>query len=184
MLQYIAELDGSILLFIQEFLRLEWLDPLVLFLTSLGNAGALWILLAGLLLIQKKYRKTGYAVAVSLLVGAFITNLLLKNWVCRPRPYDVIPELQALVTARDWSFPSGHSTSSIAAATVMLCQLPKKAGVPAFVIAVLICLSRLYVGVHYPTDVLAGILIGVLSAVAAMKITEQVMKVGENRLRD
>lgn len=181
MLQYIAELDGSILLFIQEFLRFEWLNPLVLFLTSLGNAGALWIVLAALLLIQKKYRKTGFAVAVSLLVGALITNLLLKNWVCRPRPYTVIPELHALVTARDWSFPSGHSTSSIAAATVMMCQLPRKIGIPAFVIAVLICLSRLYVGVHYPTDVAAGILIGVLSAVIARKVTEQVMKAGEKQ---
>ena len=173
MLQYIVELDGRILLFIQEFLRFEWLDPIVLFITALGNAGALWIVLAALLLVQKKYRNVGFAVTVSLLLGAVVTNLCLKNWICRPRPYTMIPELHALVTARDWSFPSGHSTSSIAAAVVILLRLPKKMGIPIFILAVLICLSRLYVGVHYPTDVLAGVMIGMVSAIAAIKLTER-----------
>lgn len=171
MFPYITELDSSILLFIQEFLRFEWLNPIVLLLTSLGNAGIVWIVLAAMLLVQKKYKKTGLAMAISLLIGFFITNLLLKNWVCRPRPYNVIPELHALVTAGDWSFPSGHSTCSMAGAVPMFCELPKKMGVPALVLAVLICLSRLYVGVHYPTDVLCGALVGVFAAVCAMRIT-------------
>lgn len=171
MLQFITELDGRILLFIQEFLRFEWLNPIVLFITSLGNAGMIWILLAVLFLVQKKYQKTGISIAVALLLGLLVTNILLKNWVCRPRPYVTIPELDALVTAADWSFPSGHSTSSMAAAVVIFCRTPKKIGIPAMILGVLICLSRLYVGVHYPSDVVCGALIGILAAVCALRIT-------------
>ena len=144
MFQPIIELDGRILLFIQEFLRLEWLDPIVLALTSLGNGGIVWIVLAALFLVQKKYQKAGLAMVVSMLLGFLVTNVILKNWVCRPRPYTVIPELHALVTAADWSFPSGHSTSSIAAATAMYYRTPRYFGVPALALAILICLSRLY----------------------------------------
>lgn len=171
MFQPIIELDGRILLFIQEFLRLEWLDPIVLALTSLGNGGIIWIVLAALLLAQKKYQKAGLAMVVSMLLGFLVTNVILKNWVCRPRPYTVIPELHALVTAADWSFPSGHSTSSIAAATAMYYRMPRYFGVPALALAILICLSRLYVGVHYPTDVLFGILAGLVSAWGALQVT-------------
>ena len=171
MFQPIIELDGRILLFIQEFLRLEWLDPIVLALTSLGNGGIVWIVLAALFLVQKKYQKAGLAMVVSMLLGFLVTNVILKNWVCRPRPYTVIPELHALVTAADWSFPSGHSTSSIAAATAMYYRTPRYFGVPALALAILICLSRLYVGVHYPTDVLFGILAGLVSAWGALQVT-------------
>ncbi len=172
MLQYIVELDGTALLFIQEYVRMEWLNPIVLFFTSLGNAGAVWIVLAAALLIQKKYQKAGLAMAISLLLGFLVTNLLLKNWVCRPRPYTAIPQLVPLVTAGDWSFPSGHSTSSMAAALAMFCRTPRRIGTPPLVLAAIICLSRLYVGVHYPTDVLCGTLIGALAAVCSLRITK------------
>ena len=172
MFPYIVEVDGRILLFIQEFLRFEWLNPIVLFLTSLGNAGIVWIVLAAALLVQKKYQRTGLAMAVSLLIGFLLTNLLLKNLVCRPRPYNVIPELHALVTAGDWSFPSGHSTCSMAGAVPMFCRLPRRAGALALVLGILICRSRLYVGVHYPTDVLCGAVIGIFAAVCALRITD------------
>lgn len=170
MFQTIIELDGRILLFIQEFLRFEWLDPIVLFLTSLGNGAIIWIVFTALLLAQKKYQKAGLAMALSMILGFLVTNVILKNWVCRPRPYTAIPELHALVTAGDWSFPSGHSTSSIAAAAAMYDRTPRYLGIPALALAILICLSRLYVGVHYPTDVLFGILAGVISAWCSLRI--------------
>ena len=109
---------------------------------------------------------------IALLLGLLVTNILLKNWVCRPRPYVAIPQLNALVTAADWSFPSGHSTSSMAAALVIFCRTPRKIGIPAIILGVSICLSRLYVGVHYPSDVVCGALIGVLAALCALKITK------------
>ncbi len=180
MLQFITELDGRILLFIQEYLRFEWLNPIVLFLTRLGDAGVIWILLAAVFLIQKKYQKTGISMAIALLLGLLATNVLLKNWVCRPRPYVTIPGLDALVTAGDWSFPSGHSTSSMAAAVVIFCRTPRKIGIPAMILGVLICLSRLYVGVHYPSDVICGALIGVLAAACALRMTRDEKQLRQN----
>lgn len=170
MLQYILNADGRILLFIQEFLRFEWLSPIVVFITGLANNGMVWILLAVLLLCFKRYRKTGTAMAVALLIGYVITNLLLKNLVMRPRPYEVLAALQPLVTEGSWSFPSGHSTCSIAAGYVMYKKLPRYMGIPAIVLAVIICLSRLYVGVHYPTDVICGALIGLFAAMCSLRI--------------
>ena len=173
MLPYILEIDGKILLWIQDFLRFDWLNPIVLFVTRLGDGGTVWIVLAALLLIGKKYRKTGGSMAIALLLGYLGTNLLLKNLVMRPRPFDAIPQLQALVHAGGWSFPSGHSTSSMAAGVVMFRQPPRPIGALALILAILICLSRLYVGVHYPTDVLCGTLIGILAALCAIKLQKK-----------
>ena len=108
--------------------------------------------------------------ATALLLGYLATNLLLKNLVMRPRPFDAIPQLEALVHAGGWSFPSGHSTSSMAASIVMFRQLPRRVGIPALALGILICLSRLYVGVHYPTDVLAGTVTGILSGWASVQV--------------
>lgn len=173
LLQFLLELDGKILLFIQDFLRFEWLTKVMKFVTSLGDGGLIWIVLAAIFLCMKRYRKTGTAMAVALLIGYLVTNLLLKNLVMRPRPYEVISGLQALIgPLGDSSFPSGHATSSIAAGVVVLKGAPKYVGITAFVLAVMIALSRLYLGVHYPTDVLAGALIGLFAAFSAKYIVK------------
>ncbi|MFG6384148.1 MAG: phosphatase PAP2 family protein [Lachnospiraceae bacterium] len=173
MLQYVMELDGRILLFIQEYLRLDCLNPFVLFITKLGDAGIIWIALTAFLLTQKKYQKAGVSMAIALILGFIMTNMLFKNMIMRPRPFDTIPELYALVPVGGWSFPSGHSTSSIAAAVAMFWHVPRNMGISALVLGILICLSRLYVGVHYPTDVLFGALLGVLAAVCALWLTRK-----------
>lgn len=173
MLKYMLEADGRVLLFIQEFLRFEWLNPIMVFITGLGDAGIVWIFFGVLLLCVKKQRKTGIEIMIALLIGYIITNLCLKNWAMRVRPYEVIATLEPLVREGDWSFPSGHSTCSMAGGYVMYRKLPKYLGIPALILGVLICLSRLYVGVHYPTDVICGGLIGVGAAICAMKIIEK-----------
>lgn len=170
MLQYIVSTDGKILLFIQKFLRFEWLNPIMLFITKLADGAILWVLLAVLLLCFRRYRKTGVGMAVALLIGYVITNLLLKNLVMRVRPYEVIAGLEPLVRAGSWAFPSGHATCSVAAGYVMYRGTPRYLGIPAIVLAVLICLSRLYVGVHYPTDVICGALIGLFAAMCALRV--------------
>lgn len=173
LLQFLLELDGKVLLFIQEYLRFGWLTEVMKFITSLGNGGVIWIVLAAILLCTKRYRKTGVAMAVALLIGYLATNLVLKNLVMRVRPYDAIEGLVSLIgPLGDSSFPSGHTTSSIAAGFVMLKGTPRYLGIPAFVLAVLIALSRMYLGVHYPTDVLAGALVGLFAAFCAKYVVK------------
>lgn len=111
-----------------------------------------------------------------------MNNLIIKNLVGRVRPYDAIRELQALVPPlRDSSFPSGHSACSFAVAVVVFRNLPKKNGVPVLVLAFLISLSRIYVGVHYPTDVVCGAIFGTLSALAAEFIVKHFAKKMESK---
>lgn len=168
MLEFFIESDGKILLYIQEFFRFQWLTKIMEFITTLGDGGAVWIVMATGLLCIKRYRKTGIAVAVALLLGFLITNVILKNLVMRPRPYEVVEGLHSLIgKVYGSSFPSGHTTSSMAAGFVMLTGQNKYLGIVAFVLAILIAFSRMYLGVHYPTDVLAGVVIGGIAAFSA-----------------
>lgn len=167
-------LEGNILLWIQENLRTDWLNPILIAITSLGNAGLFWIVLTIALLILKRTRRVGILCVMALLGSVLINNLILKNVIARIRPYEVIEGLKIIVKApMDTSFPSGHSAASFAAGVVLLRNLPKKAGIPLFVLAWLIALSRLYVGVHYPTDVAAGILSGTMIAIVVQWLYEK-----------
>lgn len=162
MIELLTNVDIQILLSIQESVRVSWLTPIVVFITSLGNAGLFWILLSALLLLSKKTRKIGVISFLALLASLFLNNLLLKNLVGRIRPYDVCGMLTPLVAKPvDFSFPSGHTGSSFASAYVMYRHLPKKAGIALLVLASCIALSRLYVGVHYPSDVFVGMFTGI-----------------------
>ncbi|MDE7233307.1 MAG: phosphatase PAP2 family protein [Lachnospiraceae bacterium] len=177
MLQFLSELDGGILLWIQEYLRNPVLTPILKVITTLGNGGAIWILLTLLILMLPKTRKVGCMMAAALLGTLLINNILLKNLVARIRPYEVIEGLTYIVRRpKEFSFPSGHAGSSFAAACIMLRRLPKRYGIPAFVLAVLISLSRLYVGVHYPSDVLFGVISGILISYVAEVIVERLWK--------
>ena len=168
-LQSVQNLDGEILLQIQQHLRTDMLTPLMKIVTFLGNGGWFWILCAVVLLAIPKTRKTGYAAVLSLIFGVIVTNLLLKNIVARPRPFAEIEALIPLIAKpTDFSFPSGHTTASFAVALVMLRMLPKKIGIPAVVLAALVAFSRLYLGVHYPTDVLAGFVVALVGSSLAV----------------
>lgn len=166
--------EANLLLWVQENMRTDWLNPIIIAITSLGNAGVFWILLTLVLLVSKKTRRVGILCMMALLGSLIINNLILKNVIARVRPYEVIEGLKIIVKApMDTSFPSGHSAASFAAGVVLLRNLPKKAGIPLFVLAWLIALSRLYVGVHYPTDVVAGILSGTLIAIFVQWLYEK-----------
>lgn len=166
-------MDGAILLFIQEFIRNDILTPFFTVITTLGNAGLIWIAISLILLFNKKTRKAGIMSICAMLMSLIVNNLILKNLVARTRPYDMIDTLIPLVNKpADFSFPSGHAGCAFAAAGVYVRNLPKRAGVPLLILAVLIALSRLYVGVHYPTDVLVGLIIGAgLSYLAEWAVT-------------
>ena len=167
----LSAFEGNILLFIQDSLRSEFLTPFFVFVTRLGDAGFVWVISSLLLLLVPRTRKAGAMGILALMLSLLVNNLLLKNLVERSRPFDVIQALTPLIAGpRDFSFPSGHTASSFAAAGVFFRRLPRRLGVPALILAALIGISRLYVGVHYPSDVLFGMLSGLLLSCAAQKI--------------
>lgn len=138
------------------------------FISFLADAGWFWILISLGLTTSKKTRKVGIASLISLTTGFLTTNLILKLIVSRERPFDKYPSLTSLVKKpKDYSFPSGHATASFAASLVYLKALPKKFGVPSVIIAAMVGFSRMYLGVHYLTDVLGGFLVALLSSKVA-----------------
>ena len=153
------------------------LDKILAFITSLGNAGIIWIVLAVVLLILPKTRKTGIIVVAALLMDLVLCNLILKNLVARVRPYDVNTAIAILIKKPlDFSFPSGHTAASFAAMTALFLAKMKKVWIAALVLAVLIAFSRLYFYVHYPTDVLGGAVVGILSGIIGYAIVEKIDK--------
>ena len=145
-----------------------WLDKIMVAITSLGNAGILWIVLAAVLLIIPKTRKAGLCMAIALILDLLITNCLLKNLVARTRPYDVANFTDLIVKKpTDYSFPSGHTAASFSAVTALFMRKEKLLGSIACVVAVLIAFSRMYLYVHFPTDILGGIVVGIVAGVAA-----------------
>ena len=167
----LLELDSNILLWIQEFIRQDFMDWFWVNITKLGDDGLFWIAVSLVLVCFKKTRPIGFVALVSMLFCYFITNLTLKPLVDRPRPYTMIPELELIIPPEgDRSFPSGHTTASFAAALIYFRMMPKKYGIPAVVVAALVSLSRLYVGVHYPTDVIGGFLVAMIGSMIVYHI--------------
>ena len=140
------------------------LDKIMIVLSTIGDAGLFWIGVAILLICMKKYRKCGLQVAVAMLLTFIVGNLILKNMIHRDRPCWIDPSITLLVKLpSDFSFPSGHSMNGFTASvSILLCD--KKLGIPAVILAAAIAFSRLYNFVHFPTDVIAGIVIGIVSA--------------------
>jgi len=170
MLEFIQSADEAILQFLREHVCGGILNYVMLFFTYLGEEGIIWILFALAMLIFPKYRKYGVKMALALLVMLFVNNIFLKPLIARPRPFVNDPSIVAHMIIEgpsSWSFPSGHTASSFAAAFVFFRNLPRKFGVPAIILAAFIGLSRLYIGVHYPTDVLFGVLSGFLLCLLA-----------------
>ncbi|MDO4294855.1 MAG: phosphatase PAP2 family protein [bacterium] len=155
-------IEFAILLEIYEWHR-PWLDACMKALTSLGNGGWFWIVLGLLLLCFAKTRKAGFGILLSLFLGLLLGNLLLKNLVARERPCWLMPELPLLIAVpQDYSFPSGHTLASVEAA-LMLYLHHRRWGVLAGLLALGIAFSRLYLFVHFPTDVLAGALLALFN---------------------
>ena len=161
--------DLPILDWIQANLQSGFMDTFMPFITKFGDHGTFWMIVAALLFLFPKTRKTGLGMAIAMMIGLLVCNVTLKPLVGRIRPYDL--QLQEFgITIQllgermhDFSFPSGHTIASFEAAVVML-KNSKKLGIPAMILAILISFSRLYLYVHYPTDVLASVILGTLFA--------------------
>ena len=170
MLDTILQLDGELLVAIQG-LHMSWLDPIVSCYTKLGDAGLLWIALSLAMLFWKPTRKAGALALGAMILGLIVTNLTIKPLISRPRPWLDWPIVPLVAENDPNSFPSGHTCAAFAAGLSWVWTLPWRWGrIAAAAAAVLMGLSRLYVGVHYPTDVLTGAVIGSLCAWAAWKV--------------
>lgn len=189
MFEALTQAEGAFLIWIQENLRNPALNGFFKVITHLGDAtwvvimaAAMFLIPGGLLYLNRKkpaadrlsekhqrlleflFRLSWLCIA-GLLFSLVINNLILKNLVARVRPYDEFAALKSLVGPQvDYSFPSGHTGASLAATWVIFRETPKKVGIWALAYSILIAFSRLYVGVHYPTDVLCGAVTGILCA--------------------
>lgn len=161
-------MELSILHAIQQ-IQTPWLDEVMIFFTRLGDGANLWIALGVGFLFFKKTRRCGIYILFSLQLSTLFGKELLKNMIGRPRPFVADPSVVLKVAPPgSFSFPSGHTLDAFASATaIFLCC--RKTGIVALVVASLIAFSRMYLFVHYPTDILGGIVIGVCVAVLVVK---------------
>lgn len=175
---WITGIDLKILDWIAEYIRSDTFDSFFPIFTFLGDKGWIFILLAIILLLIPKCRVWGVKLAVSLTLGLVIGNIILKNAVMRIRPYNLAQDVVLLVDElKDYSFPSGHTMAAFEFCTVV-CYMPIKTGYKllAVLFALLMAFSRLYLYVHFPTDVLAGALFGTLFGVMGVRIADICLK--------
>ncbi len=163
MADFFLEAELSVLSFLNN-LHTPLLDSVFVFITHLGDKGILWIILGLVLVFIPKYKKAGYCVLLALLINLIICNITLKPFFARIRPYEYVEGLKLLIEKpHDFSFPSGHSAASFAASAALFMNY-KKEGIPFLILAFLIAFSRLYLHVHFPSDVICGILLGIAAA--------------------
>lgn len=168
-------MEINLLMAVQE-MHTPILDIIFSNITALGDKGILWIFIGVILLCTKKYRKAGLLLLLSLLACFLIGNVALKNLIQRDRPCWLYPEVRLLIeNPTDFSFPSGHSMVGFAGAA-SLWLTNRKLGAAAYILAAIIAFSRLYLFVHWPSDVLFGSLIGI-------GIAYVVFYIGRNRMK-
>ena len=178
----IQNIDFAVLDFIQAHMRVPFLDTVMTRITHLGDGGVLWIVLAILLICIRKYRSEGFTSAAALILCLIFCNFLLKNIVARTRPFDINTAVELLIKSpTDYSFPSGHTAAAFAIAAALLICRNRLFGIPALILAALIAFSRLYLYVHFPSDVLGGMILGIILAIAAYVIINAVWQKQEIR---
>jgi undecaprenyl-diphosphatase len=176
--EWAVAFDLPILDWIQANMANPFLDIIMPIITVLGDAGIFWMIVAAILAITKKYRKLGFGMAIAMALGLVVCNMILKPTVGRIRPYDFQETLGITINLliekqHDFSFPSGHTIASFEACTVLMLG-SRKLGIPATLLAILIAFSRLYLYVHYPTDVIASVILGTLFGIIGYLVTHKI----------
>lgn len=169
-MNFITKIDISILNLIQNF-KSPLMDKIMTTITALGNMGIFWILLILIFLTSKEYKKLGKLMLICLLINSIVVNLIIKPAVGRVRPFEIVDGIKLLILKpQDPSFPSGHSAISFCMLTVILFfSKSKPLKIISSVLSILIAFSRLYLYVHFPSDVICGIIIGVFTAILTLK---------------
>lgn len=159
-LNFIQDIDLEILYSIQKYLKCDFMDSFMVFITRLGNRALVWIAISILLILTKKYRKLGLYALLALVLVSLLGESVLKNVVGRVRPFESIDGIELLIKKpKSFSFPSGHTAIAFTMAGVLGHGL-KKVRIPLYILAILIAFSRLYLFVHNPTDIIGGIALG------------------------
>lgn len=172
--EWIQNVDLAAVRLVRENIANEFLDFLMPIVTLIGEDGILWIAVAVLLMVFGKTRKAGFVMALSLAIGFVLVNLGLKPLIDRPRPYEIDTGVKLLVhSLGDGSFPSGHTLACFEAAVSLLLCKYKRAGAAALVAAFAVAFSRVYLYVHYPTDVIVGAILGAVFAYIAYVVVNK-----------
>lgn len=172
-MDWIVNLDHTIIFAVQESLVNAGITPFMEALSAVGEYGMLWIVLGLILCCTKKYRRVGMAVLLGLIFTIIVGNVFIKGLVMRTRPcYDFpgVSVASVLPAVTSYSFPSGHTFSSFAAATAIACFGRKWWTICAYGVALIMGFSRIYLFVHYPSDVLIGLVLGIIFGILAWKI--------------
>jgi undecaprenyl-diphosphatase len=179
MLNSLNGIEYSLIIKLHNAAGSSFLDAAMPYVSDLGNMGAVWIVFSLILVANRKYRNIGIMCLAALILTTVIGEGLLKNIIQRPRPFAQFPSIQPLISEpSSFSFPSGHTGSSFAAATVIARNL-KKVAIPALTLAAAVAFSRLYLMVHYPSDILGGIILGVACAVCAEILVKKYLRMKE-----
>ena len=169
----ITQFDFSIINFIQENFRCDFLDAVMPVITSLGDVGFIWILISVILLFFKKTRSLGFQLLISIGFAYLIYQWVMKPIIARPRPFTQNPIVELLIKApKDFSFPSGHTACGFSFVIILFLK-KNKWWLPAFVLASLIGFSRLYLYVHFFTDVICGALCGIIFGAISFYFSEK-----------
>lgn len=170
------EWEFAFLDWIQAHLQSGVLDKVMPVITLFGDKGIFWIAVTLLMFAYKPTRKYAHVAAIGLLLCVLCGNIILKPMLARIRPYDVNQLVQLLISApTDFSFPSGHTQASFTVATA-ICMWKRKWGIPALILAALIAFSRMYLYVHYPTDIIGGLIFGVGFAFIGLAISNKLFR--------
>jgi undecaprenyl-diphosphatase len=158
----VKNIDWSILHLIQNNLRTDILDQIFPIITRLGDMGAVWIVLSLILLIPRRTRRTAVLMLIGMAAAYILGAVMLKNYIARPRPCWLDDSVVLLITEpKDYSFPSGHTLAGTVAC-FLINRTNKVIGFFAVILMLLIAFSRMYLYVHFPSDVLAGLIIGII----------------------
>ena len=184
-LDLIKDFDENTLRLVQDNLDNEVFQDIMVLITRLGDMGAIWVAPGVVLTCSKEQRRVGVELLATLAACGIVNSLVIKNIVDRTRPFDMHMWLDVLINKpTDFSFPSGHTASSFAAAYIINKNFGKKFGIPAYTLATAIGLSRVSVGVHYPSDVIAGAAVGTAVAYGASKLIKKFWKAYDKKKLD
>ncbi len=184
MLKFIINLDTTLFYFVNHNMKNVYFDIIMPFLTNPKNFYIIFLILWFLMVFSSKYkyRIAGWTIIITVAISDFLSSKILKFLILRQRPFEVLPDVYKLVSSAGPSFPSSHAVNSFTVATLIMLFFKNPVYTTiAFIVAFLSGFSRIYVGVHYPLDVISGAVIGIIFGIVFYKIVKKIFKLEEQK---